>query len=74
VLSGRGLCNGLITPPEEYYRLLCVVCDVKSSEIRRQLSALDCGAIEKRYFDKIRGEALFTYRVVVSISIVPAVV
>ena len=25
VLSGRGLCNGLITRPEESYRLLCVL-------------------------------------------------
>jgi hypothetical protein len=24
VLSGRGLCDGLITPPEESYRLWCV--------------------------------------------------
>jgi hypothetical protein len=29
VLSGRGLCDGLITRPEESYRLSCVsnVCD-----------------------------------------------
>jgi hypothetical protein len=28
VLSGRGLCDELITRPEESYRLLCVrVCD-----------------------------------------------
>jgi len=25
VLSGRGLCDELITRPEEYYRLRCVV-------------------------------------------------
>jgi hypothetical protein len=24
VLSGAGLCDGLITPPEEYYRVWCV--------------------------------------------------
>jgi len=29
VLSGRGLCDGLITRPEESYRLWCfVVCDL----------------------------------------------
>ena len=29
VLSGRGLCGGLITRPEESYRLWCVVaCDL----------------------------------------------
>jgi hypothetical protein len=32
VLSGRGLCVGLITFPEESYRLLCVVlCDLETS-------------------------------------------
>ena len=31
VLSGRGLCDGLITRPEESYRLWCVVvCDLKN--------------------------------------------
>jgi hypothetical protein len=31
VLSGTGLCDGLITRPEELYRLWCVtVCDVEN--------------------------------------------
>jgi len=31
VLSGRGLCDELITRPEESYRLLCVVvCDIEN--------------------------------------------
>ena len=31
VLSGRGLCDELITRPDEYYRLRCVVmCDVET--------------------------------------------
>ena len=31
VLSGRGLCDGLITRPEEFYRLWCVVvCDLEN--------------------------------------------
>jgi hypothetical protein len=35
-LSGRGLCDGLITHPEESYRLCCViVCDLKTSRMRR---------------------------------------
>ena len=25
MLSGRGLCDGLITRPEEYYRVWCVL-------------------------------------------------
>jgi len=36
VLSGRGLCEGLITRPEESYRLWCVVvCDLETSWMRR---------------------------------------
>jgi len=31
-LSGRGLCDELITRPEESYRLCCVVvCDLETS-------------------------------------------
>ena len=34
VLSGRGLCNELITRPEESYRLCCVVvCDLETSRM-----------------------------------------
>jgi len=34
VLSGRGLCNALITYPAESYRLCCVVvCDLDTSRI-----------------------------------------
>ena len=36
VLSGSGLCVGLITRPEESYRLWCVVmCDLETSWMRR---------------------------------------
>jgi hypothetical protein len=36
VLSRRGLCDGLITRPEESYRLWCaVVCDLETSNTRR---------------------------------------
>ena len=35
MLSGRGLCDGLITLPEESYRLWCVVvCDLETSLMR----------------------------------------
>jgi hypothetical protein len=35
-LSGRGLSDGLITRPEEFYRLWCVlVCDLGTSRMRR---------------------------------------
>jgi len=41
VLSGRGLCDELITRPEESYRLWCVVvCDQETSRLRRPWPAL----------------------------------
>jgi len=33
VLSGRGLCDELMTRPEECYRLLCVVCDLEKQNL-----------------------------------------
>ena len=43
VLSGRGLCDELITRPEESYRLWCVVvCDLQTSCIK--LSQLAFGS------------------------------
>ena len=34
MLSGRGLCDELITRPEESYRLFCfVVCDLETSRM-----------------------------------------
>jgi hypothetical protein len=36
VLSGRGICDELITHPEESYRLWCVVvCDLETSRMKR---------------------------------------
>ena len=41
VLSGRGLCDKLITRPEKSYRLWCViVCDLETSRMRRPCPAL----------------------------------
>jgi hypothetical protein len=41
LLSGRGLCNWLITRPEESYRLLgVVVCELETSRMRKQWHAL----------------------------------
>jgi len=41
VLSGRGLCDPLITHPEESYPLWCVVvCDQETSRMRRPWPAL----------------------------------
>ena len=52
VLSGRGLCDGLITRPEESYRLCCfIVCDLETSRLRRPLPAMGLQAQEggKKY-------------------------
>jgi hypothetical protein len=47
VLSGRGLWDGLITRPEESYRLWrVVVCDHETSWTRRPQPALGCRATE----------------------------
>jgi len=46
VLSGRGLCDELITRPEESYRLWCVVvCDLETSEMRRPWPTGEGGAV-----------------------------
>jgi len=48
VLSGRGLCDELITRPEESYRLRCVaVCDLETSRMRRPWPALGRSATKK---------------------------
>jgi len=49
VLSGRGLCDKLITHPEESYQLWCVVvCDLETSRMRRPWPALGCSVTEKK--------------------------
>ena len=49
VLSGRGLCDELITRPEESYRLWCVVvCDLETSRMWRPWPALGRSATEKK--------------------------
>jgi hypothetical protein len=49
VLSGRGLCDGLITRPEESYRVWCVQLSVivKPRKMRRPRPPRGCSAIEK---------------------------
>jgi len=48
VFSGRGLCDELITRPEESYRLWCVVeCDLETSRKRRSWSTGGCRAKNK---------------------------
>jgi len=45
VLSGRGLCDELITLPEESYRVWCVVdCDLETSWMKRPWPTRGCRA------------------------------
>ena len=49
VLPGRILCDGLITRPEESYRLWCVIeCDLETSRMRRLWPALGRSATGKK--------------------------
>jgi hypothetical protein len=49
VLSGRGLCDELITRPEESYRLWCViVCDLETSWTRRPRPTGGCRSKNKQ--------------------------
>ena len=49
VLSGRGLCDDLITRPEESCQLWwVVVCDLETSIMRRPWPALGCSATGKK--------------------------
>jgi len=48
VWSGRGLCDALITRPEESYRLWCaVVCGLETSRMRRPWPLGGCHATKK---------------------------
>jgi hypothetical protein len=51
MLSGTGLCDELITRPEESYRLWCVVvCDLETSWMRRLWPTGGCRAKKKLYW------------------------
>ena len=50
VLSGRGLCDGLITRPEESYWLWrVVVCDLETSKMRRLKPATGLWKIQPQW-------------------------
>ena len=67
VLSGRGLCDKLITRPEEFYWLWCiVVCDLETSRMRRPWPALGRSATAKKKKKKVLSILSFTlYYVIV---------
>jgi hypothetical protein len=47
-LWDRGLCDELITCPEESYRMWCVVCDLEASRMRRPRPASGRSATGKK--------------------------
>ena len=50
VLSGRGICDGMMTRPEESYRLLrVVVCDQETSKARRLKTATGLWKIQPQW-------------------------
>jgi hypothetical protein len=64
VLSGRGLCDELITHPEESYRLWCVVvCDLKTSRDEEVMTRVGRSATakQKRMFNTAKSYAIFNY-------------
>ena len=59
MLSGRGLCDELITRPEESYRLCCVVvCDLETSRM---------GAPYVYVISRLRGnsETVWNYTIII---------
>jgi len=48
VLSGSGLCVGLITHPEESYRVWCVWYDREASIMRRTWPIMGCYPTERK--------------------------
>jgi len=53
VLSGRGLCDGLITRPEVSYRLWCVVvCDLENLKNEEAMTRVGSQRHSKKYINK----------------------
>jgi len=62
VLSSRGLCDELITRPEDSYRLWCVVlCDQETSRMRRPWTALGRIATENKLITNAQTRLLDIY-------------
>jgi len=52
VLSGRGLCDELITRPEESYRLWCVVlCDLENRKNEEAMTRVGSQHHRKKIFE-----------------------
>jgi hypothetical protein len=55
VLSGRGLCDELITRPKECYRLWCVVvCDQEKTNLVNEEAKAHWGAVAPRKKNRLK--------------------
>jgi len=54
VLSGRGLCDELITRPEESYRQWCVVCDLENPINEEAIILIGLQRHKKKCIDLLR--------------------
>ena len=54
LLSGRGLCDELITRPEESYRLRCVVCDLENLKNEEAMTRVGSQRQKKENLDSYR--------------------
>jgi len=67
VLSGRGLCDELITRPEESYRLWCVVvCDLENLKNEEAMTRVWVSAPQKKISSRssrsVQGDKEFKHR------------
>jgi hypothetical protein len=67
VLSGRGLCDGLVPRPEESYRLWCVsnMCDHETSTKRGGPGHIGLSSHRKKYTYLLIYTAISGYRSVI---------
>ena len=67
VLSGSGLCDGLITRPEKTYRLWCVVeCDVEISWVGRPWPNGGCCAKNKQIVTSKAQLCVYVFRMILT--------
>ena len=60
VLSGRGLCDELITRPGESYQLWCVImCDLEEKNLVNEEAKAHWGGLSRQEKNKTNGYDLF---------------